>query len=358
MLRARLISVFVFLWMLADFSYAFIDVFECRAGEDRRFCHLTADYALKKINDGWVAKAQGHARGTDGSISLGDSNEYINMQGHIIDLSCCNGRGVVVGGDVFSRGWASDIVVENGFIKSGSGAFTLGAAFKDPDTENFFATGKLSEGDELCKKSIQRARNLNFISMVLIGDSGDVGAVDSKIINSRILLSRINIIGSGLTFEGNEYEVIGGGEVVDPLRYESAAGRLVNAIGVGLPIIRNNEGWKSSKSSAYNPSAALYLSCADNATISNNIFTAKTKIPGAYAIILKHSKNVRITNNTFEGFTVPVLMDKYSSIIDDSGNIIKPDVTANDPDSKLYGLDVDISKLIKSKTKPWWKFWQ
>jgi hypothetical protein len=358
MKMAQRLFVFVFLSMLANFSYAYLDVFECEAGAGRMLCHLTADYELRKINDGWVAEAQGHARGTDGSISLGDSNDYINMHGHMIDLSCCNGRGVVVGGDVFSKRGAHNIVVENGFIKGGSGAFTLGAAFQDPDTENYFSTGKLSVGDELYKKCDQRTGNLNLISMVMVGDSGDVGAVDSKISDSKIILSRINVMGSGLIFDGNKYEVLRGKEVVDPLLHESNAGRLVNAIGIGLPIMRYSEGWQTAKSNAYNPNAALYLSCAPNATISNNIFTAKTKIPGAYAIVLKHSKNVRITNNTFEGFTVPVLMDKYSSIIDDSGNIIKPDITADSPDSKLYGLDVEINKLIKSKDKPWWKFWQ
>jgi hypothetical protein len=347
------------LFGLANSCYAYLGVLECVFVDKGRVCYLTADYVLEKIHDGWVAEAQGHARGTDGSINLGDVDDYINMQGYMVDLSCCYGRGLVVGGDVFSKRSVNNIIVENGILRSEAGVFTLGGAFKDLATEYYSATGRLSEDEELYNECDQRAIRLGLINMVMVGDSGDVGAVDSKITNSKILLSRINVIGGGFLFDGNKYEMRRGKEVIEPLLYESNAGGLVNEIVTELPIMKFSEGWQNSvKPKAYNPNAALYLSCAPNSTISNNIFTAKTKTPGAYAIILKHSKNVRITNNTFEGFTVPVLMDKYSSIIDDSGNIIKPDITADSPESKLYGFDVDINKLIKTKTKTWWKFWQ
>ncbi len=359
MIKINQIIVFFCFGVLVNLSHAYLDILKCEVGEGGMLCHLEADYILKRINDGWVAAAQGHARGTDGSISIGDGDDHVNMHDYMIDLSCCNGRGVVVGGDVFSRREVINIVLENGFIRGGSGVFTLGGAFQDPDTEKYLSTGQLGVGGELYSECNQNARNLSLISMVMVGDFGDVGAVDSVISNSEILLSRINVAGSGFIFDGNKYEVFPGKEVVNPMIYESVAGGLVNAIGIGLPTMKQSDGWPNPvKQGAYNPNAALYLSCAPNAIISNNTFSAKTKIPGAYAIVLKHSKNVRITNNTFEGFTVPVLMDKYSSIIDDSGNIIKPDITADSPESKLYGFEVEINKRIRSKNKPWWKFWQ
>lgn len=69
----------------------------------------------------------------------------------------------------------------------------------------------------------------------------------------------------------------------------------------------------------------LYIKFSPETVIDSNTFTLTHPNPNAYAIILDHSPRVRITNNTFNGFKVPILMDQWSSIVDDKGNEIRPE---------------------------------
>ena len=70
---------------------------------------------------------------------------------------------------------------------------------------------------------------------------------------------------------------------------------------------------------------ALYIKFSPGTVIDGNTFTLTQKNDQAYAIVLDHSPRVRITNNTFNGFKVPILMDQWSSIVDDKGKEIKPE---------------------------------
>lgn len=190
-----------------------------------------------------------------------------------------------------------------------------------------------------------QTNKIKFMDMSLLGREGEVLTGDSEIVGSIIRMAVIRVQGDGFVFVKNRFSL------------DLDSGRpLVSDHSKRVDNLRNQYVGKYSLIEDLYSAGALYLSCADNATISNNIFTAKTKIPGAYAIVLKHSKNVRITNNTFEGFTVPVLMDKYSSIIDDRGNVIKPDVTINSPQSRLYKVDLD--HVQGDTRRPWWQLWQ
>ena len=69
----------------------------------------------------------------------------------------------------------------------------------------------------------------------------------------------------------------------------------------------------------------LYVKFSPDTVIDGNTFTLMQKNDNAYAIVLDHSPRVRITNNTFNGFKVPILMDQWSSIIDEKGNEIRPE---------------------------------
>ena len=46
------------------------------------------DFNVQRINDGFLAEIQGHARGTDGEVSYGFVGYDVNMQGHYRDTSC------------------------------------------------------------------------------------------------------------------------------------------------------------------------------------------------------------------------------------------------------------------------------
>lgn len=188
------------------------------------------------------------------------------------------------------------------------------------------------------------------MNMRVEGDYGGAAADDVVVRGSVLIMHILKMTGLGVIFDRNIFVAKSANNASNSSEDMRRKGpKVLFDVYVGdMPYHENN-------AKSFVPTA-LYLSCADNATISNNIFTAKTKIPGAYAIVLKHSKNVRITNNTFEGFTVPVLMDKYSSIIDDRGNVIKPDVTINSPQSRLYKVDLD--HVQGDTRRPWWQFWQ
>jgi len=70
---------------------------------------------------------------------------------------------------------------------------------------------------------------------------------------------------------------------------------------------------------------ALYIKFSPDTVIDGNTFTLTHKNDQAYAIVLDHSPRVRISNNTFNGFKVPILMDQWSSIVDENGKEIKPE---------------------------------
>lgn len=307
----------------------------------KRYCEKS-DFQVGRNHDGFFAWIQGHARGSSGETVYGWSGFDIDMNGHRRDVSCCKGNGVLVGSfDEIPK----DVVLRNGYIEGNTGVFVLGGVFREKED--------YSEGCSYKSGLIDYFKgmpsNLHLINLVLQGRFGGVAAVGSSIESSKIGMATIRATGLDFAFLNNSYvmktmTMMGARQVVG----QTPDDRLTFLVNGDIPYLENSD------EVAY--PAALHLSCADNATISNNIFTAKTKIPGAYAIVLKHSKNVRITNNTFEGFTVPVLMDKYSSIIDDSGNVIKPDVTINSPQSRLYKVDLD--HVQGDTRRPWWQFWQ
>lgn len=76
--------------------------------------------------------------------------------------------------------------------------------------------------------------------------------------------------------------------------------------------------------------SVLYVKFSPDTVIDGNTFTLTHKNDQAYAIVLDHSPRVRITNNTFNGFKVPILMDQWSSIIDDKGNVLNSNQFAGD----------------------------
>ena len=90
--------------------------------------------------------------------------------------------------------------------------------------------------------------------------------------------------------------------------------------------------------------STLYVKFSPDTVIDSNTFTLTQKNDQAYAIVLDHSPRVRITNNTFNGFKVPILMDQWSSIVDEKGNEIKPE------NFKGYGNVINANKFSGNVT--------
>jgi len=88
----------------------------------------------------------------------------------------------------------------------------------------------------------------------------------------------------------------------------------------------------------------LYVKFSPDTVIDGNTFTLTQKNDQAYAIVLDHSPRVRITNNTFNGFKVPILMDQWSSIVDEKGKEIKPE------NFKGYGNIINPNKFAGNVT--------
>lgn len=300
------------------------------------------DFKVAKNHDGFFAWVQGHGRGSGGETPYGWPGYEMDMNFHRRDVRCCAGDGLIVG----DRDDHVGSIIKNGYIYGKTGVFSISGGFRE---RRDFTSG--CGYDEDIAGYMQRvSRGYGLINMRIEGNYGGAAADDVVVRGSVLIMHILKMTGLGLVFDRNIFVAKSANNALNSSEDLRRKGpKVLSDVYVGdMPSHENN-------AKSFVPTA-LYLSCADNATISNNIFTAKTKIPGAYAIVLKHSKNVRITNNTFEGFTVPVLMDKYSSIIDDRGNVIKPDVTINSPQSRLYKVDLD---HVQGDTgRPWWQFWQ
>jgi hypothetical protein len=322
------VSLFAVLFVLFFLYLASDDLLSgCVDGEVKSGLKVRCEknnHVVRDVNDGFLAGIQGHGRVSAGSISYGDAGFDVNMQGHFIDTTCCFGRGVIVDGR--SQSYltkAYDVVIRNGYFISEYGVFALGVTYIPMSFG--YNSSTASSGCDVYDHGVN-VRNLWLREMVLVGGSGSIVSDFSGLESSRLKMRGVVMSGNNSRFGYNKYIHDAYAGSYFPLRSVKKVDDLKSIYTDNLQSME--------KFDTFSP---LLLSCADNAIVSDNTFTAKTKTPGAYAIILKHSKNVRITNNTFEGFTVPILMDKYSSIIDDSGNIIKPDITADSPESKLYG---------------------
>ncbi|HEX5276622.1 MAG TPA: hypothetical protein VFW42_03020 [Fluviicoccus sp.] len=298
------------------------------------------DFKVGRNHDGFFAWLQGHSRGSGGETPYGWPGYEMDMNFHVRDVRCCAGDGLIVG----DRSDPFGSIIKNGYIYGKTGVFSISGGFRE---RRDFTSGCGYEEDMV---GFMRhvSRGYGLINMRIEGDYGGVAANDVLIRSSVLIMDIIKLTGLDLVFEGNYFVLTSNMENLKSSASQKKRHVMFERYKSDMPYHENN-------AKSFVPTA-LYLSCADNATISNNIFTAKRKTPGAYAIVLKHSKNVRITNNTFEGFDVPVLMDKYSSIIDDRGNVIKPDVTINSPQSRLYKVDLD--HVQGDKSRPWWQFWR
>ena len=246
-------------------------------------------------------------------------NQELDMQGHVWDFSKQGGAGLTLRGH--------DSIIRNGIILNTTP--TLGGGMGGYIPPNF-STGEQKNNDvtkygflyakEYSSGAYQGSiENFYFKDMKFISYNFNLWSYGGGVFNSQFILkNRMNVYGSKATILNNK--IISDAE----LRTNKSL----------FPLIKLNKSNFIAHSQQIFPDAnddstaipsALYVKFSPDTIIDGNTFTLTQKNDQAYAIVLDHSPRVRITNNSFNGFKVPILMDQWSSIVDEKGKEIKPE---------------------------------
>lgn len=251
-------------------------------------------------------------------------NQELDMQGHVWDFSKQGNSGLTLKGH--------DSIIRNGIILNTN--IVLGDLYSPPNFTknsqinnlNIEKVGFLYANNTYdCKRlGSYSCENSNLLENIFLKDiknkANDLSLQSwgGGIINSEFVLKNgMNIYGSKATILNNK--IISDVEL-----------RKDNSL---FPLIKLNKSNFIAHSQQIFPdvddstaiTSALYVKFSPDTVIDGNTFTLTQKNDQAYAIVLDHSPRVRITNNTFNGFKVPILMDQWSSIVDEKGKEIKPE---------------------------------
>ena len=295
------------------------------ATQDSIATKVAKDYTPKFLQ---ILVGAGHTSSYSGGRSgliLDFENQELDLQGHVWDFSKQGNPGLVLGGH--------DITIRNGIVLNAD--IVLGNSYSPPnfmknsqinnlniENSGFLYADNTYDCKRLGSYSCENSNQLENIFLKDIKNKANDLILQSwggGIINSEFILKNsINIYGSKATILNNK--IISDAEL-----------RTDNSL---FPLIKINKSNFIAHSQQIFPdvdddstaiSSALYVKFSPGTVIDGNTFTLTQKNDQAYAIVLDHSPRVRITNNTFNGFKVPILMDQWSSIVDDKGKEIKPE---------------------------------
>lgn len=246
-------------------------------------------------------------------------NQELDMQGHVWDFSKQGGSGLTLRGH--------DSIIRNGIILNTTP--TLGGGMGGYIPPNF-STGK-QKNNNVTKYGFLYAKeyssgayqgsieNFYFKNMKFTSYNFNLWSYGGGVFSSQFIVKNgMNVYGSKATILNNKIISNAGLETNNSL----------------FPLIKLNKSNFIAHSQQIFPDAnddttaipsALYVKFSPGTVIDGNTFTLTQKNDQAYAIVLDHSPRVRITNNTFNGFKVPILMDQWSSIVDEKGKEIKPE---------------------------------
>ena len=321
----------------------------------------------KKTWFGFLA-AEGSS-GYEGPIDLEGAiqefeNKELDLNAHIWDFSEQKNPGLVLRG--------SDSIITNGIILNVD--ITLGdnsyftPNFKTGEQSNNSSIGKNTNSEIIkygflyadnlydCKKGTyvtcnnhqlkilensQRLKKRENMFIKNIKNKANYLTLQSwggGILNSQLILkNRINIYGSKATIINNK--IISNAE----LKAENSIFPLIQIKKSNL-IAHSQQIFPDENDDQTAIPSTLYIKFSPDTVIDGNTFTLTQKNDQAYAIVLDHSPRVRITNNTFNGFKAPILMDKWSSIVDEKGNEIKPE------NFNAYGNTINLNKYAGNVT--------
>jgi len=299
--------------------------------------------AISKFFASVVSGGHGYLAGNGGNegLSLDYTDRILDMQGHVWDFSKQEHPGLVLGDH--------DSVVKNGIILNAYVDLSAVSYFS-PNFEsgkqkinqtldkngflyadNYFDCLTRTYGIAACKGREKKIENLFLKNMRILGDNVYLNSWGGGIHGSQIIIrNQLDVAGSKATILNNQFW----------------ANAQVNNNKNLFTVTTNNQSKLIDKSTQIFPDrtedkkaipSVLYVKFSPDTVIDGNTFTLTHKNDQAYAIVLDHSLRVRITNNTFNGFKVPILMDQWSSIVDDKGNVLKPDQFAGDVEMNRKG---------------------
>ena len=286
---------------------------------------VSKDYTPKFLQ---ILVGAGHTSNYSGGrpgLILDLENQELDMQGHVWDFSKQGNPGLVLGGH--------DSIIRNGIILNAD--IVLGDSYSPPN----FATSNQINNLNIEKEGFLYASNTynckrlglyscedpilleNILLENIKNTANDLSlrSWGGGILNSKLILkNRINIYGS-------KAKIINNIIISDvKLETEKTIFQLVKTQKSSL-IIHSQQIFPDANDDTTAIPNVLYIKFSPDTVIDGNTFTLTQKNDQAYAIVLDHSPRVRITNNTFNGFKVPILIDQWSSIVDENGNEIKPE---------------------------------
>ncbi|WP_151768312.1 hypothetical protein [Acinetobacter oleivorans] len=301
----------------------------------KKIC-ATQDSIAKKVSKDYTPKflqilvGAGHtsnySRGRSGLI-LDFENQELDLQGHVWDFSK---QGFPV---VELRG--HDTTVQNGILLNTY--LSLGGNYISPNFSTNTQINNYAEkygflyAKEYSSGTYQgNIENFYFKNMKNYSDTLELSSWGGGILSSQFIIEKnIYISGSKATIIQNK--IISKTKLgVNTTLSKDKAGSNKSR----FTLTKTNSSKLIDKSQQIFPDKnndttaipnALYIKFSPDTIIDGNTFTLTQKNDQAYAIILDHSPRVRITNNTFNGFKVPILMDQWSSIVNDKGKEIRPE---------------------------------
>ena len=273
---------------------------------------------------------------------LGFENQELDMQGHVWDFSRQGNPGIVLQGH--------DSIIENGIILNAD--IVLGNSYSPP---NF------STGEQINNSSVGNGKNPEILNYGFLYADNEYDCKNGtyipcttdqliKLENAQRLKKRENMFIKKIKHKANNlYLQSWGGGILNSeftlnqrINIDGSKANILNNKIISkaeldkkmFPLTKMNQSNSIDKSQQIFPDenddntaipTILYVKFSPETVIDSNTFTLMHKNDQAYAIVLDHSPRVRISNNTFNGFKVPILMDQWSSIVDENGKEIKPE---------------------------------
>ena len=303
---------------------------------------VSKDYTPKFLQ---VLVGAGHTSSYSGGrpgLILDFQNQELDMQGHVWDFSKQRDPYLVLKGH--------DTMIQNGvFLKVNT---ILGGGYSSPNFSTNIQNLQYIENYNFLyakENNDQSIQNMIIENIKHSGNSFYLFSWGGSILNSKFSLTQnINIDGSKATILQNQ--IISKTKLgVNTILSKDKAGSNKSI----FSLIKTNSSRLVDKSPQIFPDRnddttaipnALYIKFSPDTVIDGNTFTLTHKNDQAYAIVLDHSPRVRISNNTFNGFKVPILMDQWSSIVDENGKEIKPE------NFNAYGNTINPNKYAGNVT--------
>ena len=289
---------------------------------------VSKDYTPKFLQ---ILVGAGHTSNYSGDregLILDLENQELDLQGHIWDFSKQRNPELVIRGH--------DSSVKNGFFFKSY--LTLGSNEYLPP--QFLKNKTIEENTSYAKFSSSGSSIQNFNAINIKGNHKGISlnSWGAKIIDCFFIINEnMNIQGSKSTIIKNHF-------FSDSI-VSSEKKFFILKINNQSKLLDQSEQIFPDRS--YDKRAipnALYIKFSPDTVIDGNTFTLTHKNDQAYAIVLDHSLRVRIRNNTFNGFKVPILMDQWSSIVDENGKEIKPE------NFNAYGNTINPNKYAGNVT--------